>query len=271
MRSVAFQVPRSLMRFAGFAAAMALSALVSCAEPEQRAETAETTARDDPAADATTGARQSAGADKAAMPGVDPASGVLPPKEMPQAAPDPRTIGLEPAKDVRSDPALAADAGTGEASAFWGRRGRKVDSKSPWRSIAGDGLHDRSTEAVRLLQNPGAALRGFPRANSGNLVDWVAALDQGHIRPRGGGLEVLETDVLLVDTKTMPVVVFPHRPHTEQLVCGNCHDWLFKKEAGATDITMADIARGRSCGMCHGKVAFPATECFRCHSGPRPK
>src|SRR5210317_576408 len=126
MKSFAFPVRRSLMRFAGFAAAMALTALVSCVQPEQQAETADTTASDDAGADATAVARQSAGADKATMPGADPASGVLPPNETSQAAPDPRTIGLEPAEGVRSDPALAADAGTGEASAFWGRGGRKV-------------------------------------------------------------------------------------------------------------------------------------------------
>ena len=270
MKSVASAVRRSTVRGAGLAAAMFLTALISCAEPEQPDEKPASHAGSETTASTTPPNSRPAEAGNAPGMGPDPASGVLTPADT-AAAPDPRTSGIEPAEGVRPDPALAADAGAGEASAFWGRRGRKVDSKSPWRSIAGDGLHDRSTDAVRLLQNPGTALRGFPRANSGNLVDWVAALDQGHIRPRGGGLEVLTTDVLLVDTKTMPVVVFPHRPHTEQLACGNCHDWLFKKEAGATDITMADIAKGRSCGMCHGKVAFPATECFRCHSGPRPK
>lgn len=271
MKSVAYVIRKSALRGLGLAVTVIVTTLVSCAEPEQSAETPNSAATSDSAAAATPPASNSAATGSAAELGPDPASGVLAPTETPSAVPDPRKIGLEPAEGVRSDPALAAEASAGEASAFWGRRGRKVDAKSPWRSIAGDGLHDRSTEAVRLLQNPSAALRGFPRANSGNLVDWVAALDQGLIRPRGRGLEVLETDVLLVDTKTMPVVVFPHRPHTEQLVCGNCHDWLFKKQAGATDITMADIAKGRSCGMCHGKVAFPATECFRCHNGPRPK
>ena len=205
--------------------------------------------------------------------GPDPASGVLKPNEINAAeAPDPKTVGLEPATEVRRDPALAAEAPSGDAGAFWGRRGRRVDAKRPWYSVTGDGLHDPESGAVQLLQHPAAAFRKFPRANSGNLVDWVATLDQGHIRPRGSrGLEVLETKIVLTDTKTMPHVVFPHRPHTERLVCGNCHDWLFKKQAGATDITMAGIARGRSCGLCHGKVAFPATECFRCHTGPRPK
>ena len=84
-------------------------------------------------------------------------------------------------------------------------------------------------------------------------------------------MEVLDQDILLADTKNMPVVTFPHRTHTEWLSCRNCHDWLFKAQHGANDISMSEIARGRACGLCHGKVAFPATECFRCHNGPRPK
>ncbi|MFQ5566274.1 MAG: c(7)-type cytochrome triheme domain-containing protein [Paracoccaceae bacterium] len=184
--------------------------------------------------------------------------------------------GLEPAPDVQSDPALAIDAPPpGRATARWGRSGRDIDGKSPWRSLAYDGIHQRDSDAIGVLQEPRSALRGLPRANSGNFIDWAAALRDGLIRPRArtggqGQMEVLDLDIVLADTKNMPVVTFPHRTHTEWLSCRNCHDWLFKAQLGANDISMTDIARGRACGLCHGKVAFPATECFRCHDGPRP-
>jgi len=185
--------------------------------------------------------------------------------------------GLEPAPDARPDPELALDAAApGRATARWGSSGRDVDAKSPWRSLAYDGIHESGSDAIGVLQEPRSALRGLPRANSGNFIDWAAALREGAIRPRArtggqGRIEVLDLDILLADTKNMPVVTFPHRTHTEWLACRNCHDWLFKAQRGANDISMTDIARGRACGLCHGKVAFPATECFRCHDGPRPR
>jgi c(7)-type cytochrome triheme protein len=183
---------------------------------------------------------------------------------------------LEPALDARADPELARDASPpGNATIRWGNTGRNVDGKSPWRSLAHDGIHDREGDAIGVLQEPRSALRGLPRGRSGNYIDWAGALKEGAIRPRAragrqGQMEVLDLDILLADTKNMPTVTFPHRTHTEWLSCKNCHDWLFKPQKGANDISMTDIARGRACGLCHGKVAFPATDCFRCHNGPRP-
>lgn len=185
--------------------------------------------------------------------------------------------GLEAAPNVRPDPELSIDAQPpGGATARWGNSGRDVGGKSPWRSLASDGIHERGGDAIGVLQEPRLALRGLPRARSGNFIDWAAALNDGVIRPRArvgsqGQMEVLDLDILLVDTKNMPVVTFPHRTHTEWLSCKNCHDWLFKAQRGANDISMTNIARGRDCGLCHGKVAFPPTDCFRCHNGPRPQ
>jgi c(7)-type cytochrome triheme protein len=214
-------------------------------------------------------------------PAVVAAPGAAAP-ETPVAEPEgsmaqPLPSGLEPAPAAQPDPNLAIDAQPpGRATARWGSSGRDIDGDSPWRSLAYDGIHERSSDAIGLLQEPRSALRGLPRASSGNFVDWVAALRDGSIRPRAraggqGRMEVLDQDILLADTKNMPVVTFPHRTHTEWLSCRNCHDWLFKAQHGANDISMSEIARGRACGLCHGKVAFPAPECFRCHNGPRPK
>jgi c(7)-type cytochrome triheme protein len=185
--------------------------------------------------------------------------------------------GLELAPDAPPNPDLAIDAAPpGRATARWGSSGRDIYGKSPWRSLAYDGIHDRGSDAIGLLQEPRSALRGLPRTISGDFINWAAALRDGTIRPRAraggqGRMEVLDLDILMADTKNMPVVTFPHHTHTEWLNCTNCHDWLFTPRRGANDISMTDIARGRACGLCHGKVAFPATECFRCHNGPRPK
>ena len=196
---------------------------------------------------------------------TDPAVAATPEPAMPG--------GLEVARGTTSDPNLAAEAPSGRATARWGERGPSTEGSSPWRGLAYDGIHDG--DAISILQEPRSALRSLPREGAGNYVDWVAALRTGAIRPRArvggqGSMETLDQDILMTDTKNMPYVTFPHLAHTEWLSCRNCHDWLFKAQIGANDFSMTDIARGRACGLCHGKVAFPATECFRCHDGPRP-
>jgi c(7)-type cytochrome triheme protein len=66
----------------------------------------------------------------------------------------------------------------------------------------------------------------------------------------------------------MPAVKFPHRQHTLWLDCSNCHNGLFKDKIGANKFSMVAILNGEQCGLCHGAVAFPLTECNRCHSVP---
>ena len=148
-----------------------------------------------------------------------------------------------------------------------------------WLPLAKDGIHDPTGPAIDVLQQPREALAVLPPDSSGNQVSWVKALEQGHIKPRThvlvrAEMPMRDTEIILKNTGEMPMVKFPHRPHTMWLDCGNCHDELFKKVAGATKINMTMILRGEKCGVCHGAVAFPLTECARCHSverqiGPR--
>lgn len=143
-----------------------------------------------------------------------------------------------------------------------------------WKPLASDGLHDPSNPALALLQEPKEALSGLPRANDGNNVDWVQALEDGYIEPRTNiypdtRIKVLDLDILLPDTAGMPMVLFPHRQHTAWLDCENCHDRIFKAKRGANPIGMFDILQGEYCGQCHGAVSFPLTQCTRCHSVPR--
>jgi len=77
--------------------------------------------------------------------------------------------------------------------------------------------------------------------------------------------------VILKNTKEMPWVRFPHSSHTLWLDCSNCHPAPFVAKAGANTIMMADIFRGKYCGMCHDRVAFVTFfSCARCHSVPQP-
>ncbi len=79
--------------------------------------------------------------------------------------------------------------------------------------------------------------------------------------------EVLDLDVIMRNTREMPPVRFPHKAHTLWLACANCHPEPFEPRAGANRIAMADIFRGRYCGVCHDRVAFITFySCPRCHS-----
>ena len=142
-----------------------------------------------------------------------------------------------------------------------------------WRRLANDGLHDKSEPEVRKLREPARTLSRLPgkAEEIGNNVDWVAALRRGAIAPKdrlrdGSSPELRTTTIVMPHTAAMPMVRFPHRAHTEWLDCSNCHDELFKKEVGTTEGGMAAILAGESCGRCHGAVAFPLTDCTRCHS-----
>lgn len=143
-----------------------------------------------------------------------------------------------------------------------------------WLPLESDGVHDPRSPAMGLLQQPAEALGVLPPDTAGNQVRWMEALDRGHIQPRTKiqpetNVKLRTTEVLLKNTGEMPMVRFPHRQHTAWLDCSNCHDHLFEQTAGKTRINMMLILQGEKCGLCHGAVAFPLTECLRCHSVAR--
>ena len=135
-----------------------------------------------------------------------------------------------------------------------------------------DDIHDHSNESVKVLKMPRDSYKNLPRNKTGNLVDWVAALASGKISPLWNHIDanaegmVMDMDILRVTKGTINNVVFPHKQHTEWLVCSNCHPAIFVPQKGANKISMALILSGQKCGVCHGRVAFPPSECGRCHS-----
>lgn len=138
--------------------------------------------------------------------------------------------------------------------------------------LAKDGVHDPANPGIKLLQEPREALANLAPDVVGNMVNWNKALEQGQITPRTHILldtpvRVLNDDVIMPRTGELPMVRFPHRQHTEWLDCSNCHEKIFKSKVGANkSVNMFQILQGQYCGVCHGAVAFPLTECKRCHS-----
>ncbi len=144
---------------------------------------------------------------------------------------------------------------------------------SPWLPLDKDGLHDPRGPGLALLQQPAEALSALPRDTAGNLVRWVKALDDGVIEPRanllsGTQVRLRDQDIIIAKFGSMPAVKFPHRQHTLWLDCANCHNGLFIDQIGANKFSMTAILNGEQCGLCHGAVSFPLTECNRCHSVP---
>lgn len=144
---------------------------------------------------------------------------------------------------------------------------------SLWQRLQDDGVHDPAGPGLAELQQPAEALEPLPRDTAGNLVNWVRAIDSGAINPRTNlfpetQVRLREDDIIVSKFGSMPAVKFPHRQHTLWLDCANCHDTLFKPVAGANKFSMTAILNGEQCGLCHGAVAFPLTECNRCHSVP---
>jgi c(7)-type cytochrome triheme protein len=140
-----------------------------------------------------------------------------------------------------------------------------------WLPLAKDGVHDPKSPALAVLQQPAEALAPLPRDTAGNLVDWVKAIESGAINPRTNLLpetvvRLREDDIIVSKFGSMDAVKFPHRAHTLWLDCANCHEKLFKSKAGANRLSMQRILDGEQCGVCHGAVAFPLTECRRCHN-----
>ncbi|MFM2065716.1 MAG: hypothetical protein RLZZ584_625, partial [Pseudomonadota bacterium] len=137
--------------------------------------------------------------------------------------------------------------------------------------LAADGVHDPRGPAITQLQQPGEALAALPPDSAGNQVRWVQALETGAITPRtnilpGTEIRLRDQDLIISRNGSMPAVKFPHRQHTLWLDCSNCHPYPFKDRLGANRFSMMAILNGEQCGLCHGAVSFPLTECNRCHS-----
>ena len=139
-------------------------------------------------------------------------------------------------------------------------------------SLKDDGIHDEENPGLPLLQEPKSAFKPLAKGISGNAVDWVKSQQDGTISPIYNHLDEnekalpMDLHIQMQVKGTMPDVSFPHNTHTQLLECANCHTDIFIPKKGANPMSMAQIMLGQKCGVCHGSVAFPVTECRRCHS-----
>lgn len=137
---------------------------------------------------------------------------------------------------------------------------------------AEDGIHDPTNDGTHALLPPLAAYEGLPKSLAGNRINWVEAIDKKKIAPRWDKTDekaepvIMDLNIVREVKGSMPDVVYPHKQHTEWLDCSNCHPAIFVPQKGANSISMASILLGEKCGICHGKVAFPVSECRLCHS-----
>ena len=139
-----------------------------------------------------------------------------------------------------------------------------------------DGIHDPTADGTLMLQPPQESFAGLPKSRSGNYVNWSKAIENELVTPRSdvhnpdAEAIVFDLNIIREVKGSMPDVVYPHKQHTQWLDCSNCHPAIFIPMKGANQISMASILMGEKCGVCHGKVAFPVSECRRCHSKPKP-
>ena len=191
------------------------------------------------------------------------------------AAPSPAPAAAVPAA-VAAAPRTAVDvsANTSGASAAdinsFNRLLKPVGKRNP--PPAEDGIHDPANDGTLALMAPLAAYGPLPKSLAGNRVNWVKAIEENKINPRWDRQDptaapvVIDLNIVREVKGSMPDVVYPHKQHTEWLDCSNCHPAIFVPQKGANAISMAAILLGEKCGVCHGKVAFPVSECRLCHS-----
>ena len=120
----------------------------------------------------------------------------------------------------------------------------------------------------------------LPKERFGNGLDWQQAEEQGMIHPVDfvKGVSMHKKPLLLPKEKeqvlvpkvvTMPNIIFSHQKHTVWNGCESCHPDIFVSvKKGETNYSMSSIFQGKFCGVCHNSVAFPLSNCQRCHSTP---
>jgi c(7)-type cytochrome triheme protein len=198
-----------------------------------------------------------------------------------------KDVKLEPKKEGKPEPKAKPEVPVAEASAVSsvpittvGASATDVNSFNRLLKPPGkrnlpppeDGIHDPSNDGTHALQPPLAAFGSLPKSFAGNRVNWVEALGTKKIKPRWDKSDpaaeavVMDMNIVREVKGSMPDVVYPHKQHTEWLDCSNCHPAIFTPQKGSNAISMAAILLGEKCGVCHGKVAFPVSECRLCHS-----
>ncbi|MBC8414546.1 MAG: hypothetical protein ISR96_11420 [Nitrospira sp.] len=133
-------------------------------------------------------------------------------------------------------------------------------------------------------------LKHLPRAEYGNGINWVSAIQSGAIQPVNKLYNSLDKEALLSNEQMkrkmrekeileknmtiqpnwlfVPPAEISHAIHDKWLDCSNCHPAIFNEELNSTaNLSMSKIINSEYCGVCHGKVSFPVDDCKSCHPG----
>ena len=120
-----------------------------------------------------------------------------------------------------------------------------------------------------------AFMQKMPSEKFGNGINWEKAEKEGKIKltdyiegisvPRAK-MKIQNDSTLKGKLEGMPDIIFSHTKHTVWSGCELCHPDIFGIKKGGSTFSMAEIFEGKYCGACHSSVAFPLTDCRRCHS-----
>jgi len=113
----------------------------------------------------------------------------------------------------------------------------------------------------------------LPPSEFGNKIDWVEAVRKGLIVPKQTiydeeykPIKFKKQLKLEAEWALVPPAYFSHEAHSYWLDCANCHPDIFNiKKKTTKHFSMMYNLRGRFCGACHLKVAFPMNDCKGCH------
>lgn len=117
--------------------------------------------------------------------------------------------------------------------------------------------------------------KDLPVSGFGNQIDWVKALEEGLIRPKGFLKEWrksiplpshLKKPMMLKASSPRSESPFPHQQHVAWIECSGCHPSIFDiKKSGTELFSMDKNLYGWFCGTCHLRVSFSMLDCGRCH------
>ncbi|MCF6280642.1 MAG: hypothetical protein L3J28_00275 [Candidatus Polarisedimenticolaceae bacterium] len=179
------------------------------------------------------------------------------------------------------DELVNLEAKSAKSSLFAGRSG-KMAGRGDGKKKSGTAFKWGDSWQPRAFRSA-----GLPKDKYG-LIDWIRLTEDGLALPQGSldpedplyespvhyvfdeeGEEDIEDIVIPVKSESISAVLYPHTTHTWWLKCKSCHPKRFDRGAGDTVMTMKDMGKGKYCGECHGKVAFPLEDCSRCHDKKR--
>ncbi len=116
--------------------------------------------------------------------------------------------------------------------------------------------------------------KNMPHTSFGDRINWVEALNTGLITPQSylktetGDVPFEKNLKLEAAWAGITPAVFSHKKHLGWLECSSCHPDIFNiKKKTTAHFSMEYILKGKFCGSCHLKVAFPMDDCNRCHPG----